>query len=208
MTHTLHRAGDLDSLRGDFVVFTMSAKTVNAAGSAVKMKEFLKIVEKHNPVNFGDMKTGNIFNTERDVIFDSIRDTSIVHSVFTDRETVSKVIAELKAADLGTSVVISGLVDETDAVCKENDLAMHTVEYSGGIHGRTDKLPMLPVLEVTTMCGHGMVASNLVAHLAGRVKKGKMTLEEAGRELAKPCQCGVFNPERAAELVKKIVDQQ
>ena len=208
MTHTLHRAGDLNSLRGDFVVFTMSAKTVNAAGSAAKMQEFLEIVEKHNPVNFGDMKTGNIFNTDRDTIYDSIRDTSIVHSVFTDRETVVKVIADLKAADLGTSVVISGLVDETDAICQENDLAMHTVEYSGGIHGRTEKLPTLPVLEVTTMCGHGMVASNLVAHLAERVKKGKMTPEEAGEELAKPCQCGVFNPKRAAELVKKAAEQK
>jgi hypothetical protein len=82
---------------------------------------------------------------------------------------------------------------------------MHTVEFSGGIYGKVSLLPEKPVLEVTTMCGHGMVASNLVREMADQVKKGKKSLKEAGIELAKPCQCGVFNPKRAEKLLKKML---
>ena len=206
MTHTLHREGDRENLRDDYVVFTMSAKTVNAKGSAAKMKRFFEILEKYDPVNYGDMKTGNTFERDRDTIYDGIQDTSIVHFVFTDQETVEKVLAELKKEDLGTSVVVSGLVDTTDALCKKVGLGhMHTVEFSGGIHGKLSLLPEKPVLEVMTMCGHGMVASNLVREMADQVKKGKKTLEEAGIELAKPCQCGVFNPKRAEKLLKRML---
>ena len=38
MTHTLHREGDLADLAEDFVVLSMSAKNVNAAGSAGRLK--------------------------------------------------------------------------------------------------------------------------------------------------------------------------
>jgi len=206
MTHTLHREGDRENLRDDYVVFTMSAKTVNAKGSAAKMKRFFEILEKYHPVNYGDMKTGNTFERDRDTIYDGIQDTSIVHFVFTDKETVERVLAELKKEDLGTSVVVSGLVDTTDALCKRVGIGhMHTVEFSGGIHGNLSLLPEKPVLEVMTMCGHGMVASNLVREMADQVKKGKKSLEEAGIELAKPCQCGIFNPKRAEKLLKKML---
>jgi len=206
MTHTLHREGDRENLRDDYVVFTMSAKTVNAKGSAAKMKRFFEILEKYHPVNYGDMKTGNTFERDRDTIYDGIQDTSIVHFVFTDKETVERVLAELKKEDLGTSVVVSGLVDTTDALCKRVGIGhMHTVEFSGGIHGKLSLLPEKPVLEVMTMCGHGMVASNLVREMADQVKKGKKSLEEAGIELAKPCQCGIFNTKRAEKLLKKML---
>ena len=205
MTHTLHRAGTLDNLQDDFVVFTMSAKTVNAKGSGEKIRRFFKILEKFNAVNYGDMKTGNILNSDRNTVYEGIGDTSIVHFVFTEKETVGKVLDELKEADLGTSVVVSGLVETTDQMCKQAGLSMHTVEFSGGIHGKLELLPEVPVLEITTMCGHGMVASNLVREMVKQIKKGKKTLEEAGLELAKPCQCGIFNPKRAEELLKKII---
>lgn len=204
MTHTLHRTGREESLKTDYVLFTMSAKTVNAKGSAEKMRRFIEIVEKHGPVNCGDMKTGNIFNTDRQEIVDQVRDTSIVHFVFTDPEKVARALAELKEAELGTSVVVSGLVEGTEAACQKSGLAIHTIEYSGGVHGRTELLPEEPVLSVTTMCGHGMVAAGLVRDLAAKVRRGRLDLEEAALELAKPCQCGVFNPERAAELLKEI----
>jgi hypothetical protein len=195
----------LEDLKKDFVVFTMSAKTVNAKGSGEKMRKFFEILEKYNPVNYGDMKTGNIFNVEKDEIYNNIQDTSIVHFVFTDKETVEKVLEELSGADLGTSVVVSGIVDETDRLCNRAGLKMHTVEFSGGVHGRLDLLPEKPVLEVTTMCGHGMVAANLVKDMARKVKRGKKSLEEASIELSKPCQCGIFNPKRAETLLKKFL---
>lgn len=205
MTHTLHREGTLDNLQDDFVVFTMSAKTVNAKGSSEKMRRFFEILEKYNSVNYGDMKTGNILNSDRDTIFEGIKDTSIVHFVFTEKETIGKVLDELKEADLGISVVVSGLIGTTDQICRQVGLSMHTVEFSGGIHGKLELLPEKPILEIATMCGHGMVASNLVREMVKQIRKGKKTLKEASLELAKPCQCGVFNPKRAEGLLKKFL---
>jgi hypothetical protein len=183
----------------------MSAKTVNAKGSGEKMRRFFEIVEKYNGVNYGDMKTGNILNTDRATIRDGIKDTSIVHFVFTDKAVVGKVLEALSEAELGTSVVVSGLVEETDRLCKQAGLSMHTVEFSGGVHGKLELLPEEGVLEITTMCGHGMVASNLVREMVRQIKKGKKSLEAAGIELAKPCQCGVFNPKRAEALLEKFL---
>ena len=205
MTHSLHRQGNLEDLRGDFVVFTMSAKTVNVKGSAEKMRKFFEILEKHSPVNYGDMKTGNRFNKEKDDIYNNIQDNSLVHFVYTDKETVGKVLEDLTKADLGTSVVVSGIVNDTDKLCHKAGLKMHSVEFSGGVHGKLDLLPEKPILEVTTMCGHGMVAANLVKNMARKVKRGKKSLEEASIELSKPCQCGIFNPKRAETLLKKFL---
>jgi len=205
MTHTLHRQGEWESLEEDFVVLTMSAKTVNAEGSGGKMRRLFEILEKHKFVNYGDMKTGTILNSNRNTIHEGIQDTSIVHFVFTDKESVGRVLRELKEAELGTSVVISGLVEPIDQLCKQAGLKMHTVEFSGGIHGKLELLPERPILEITTMCGHGLVASNLVKEMIRQVKQRKKTLEEAALELAKPCQCGVFNTKRAEELLKRLL---
>ena len=118
---------------------------------------------------------------------------------------MGKVLHELKEAELGTSVVVSGLVEVTDQLCQQVGLKMHTVEFSGGIHGKLELLPERPILEISTMCGHGLVASNLVKEMIRQVKRGKKAVEEAAIVLAKPCQCGVFNTKRAEELLKKLL---
>jgi len=205
MTHTLHRQGELENLREDFIVFTMSAKTVNAKGSAEKMRRFFEILEKYKSVNYGDMKTGTMLKSERNTIYDGIQDTSIVHFVFTDKEIVGKILDDLKRAELGTSIVLSGLVDSIDQLCKKVGLKMHTVEFSGGVHGKLELLPEKPILEITTMCGHGMVANNLVREMAKQIKKGEKTVQEAALELAKPCHCGIFNPKRAQIMLEKLL---
>jgi hypothetical protein len=64
------------------------------------------------------------------------------------------------------------------------------------------------VLEITTMCGHGQVSRYLVDDLAEKVKKGSLSLEEAGRELGKPCLCGLFNPKRAEMLLQKLTGKE
>lgn len=206
MTHTLHRRGSVDDLREDFVVFSMAAKTVNRQGADKKMQKFFEIVEKYQPVNYGDMKTGNSIDVPRDVIYQEIRDTSIVHFVFTDKAVVGGVLKELAEVELGPSVVVSGCIDDIDELCKQAGInPMHTVEYSGGIHGKLELLHDEPVLEITTMCGHGLVAGNLVKEMVEQVRKKRKTLQEAGVELARPCQCGVFNPKRAERLLEKLL---
>lgn len=201
MTHTLHRFGKADTLKNDFIVFSMSAKTVNAHGSAEKMRQFVDILAKYNPLNMGDMKSGNMFNCDRMSIYKQVQDNSIVHFVFTDRNSVLQVLKELKQAEPGISVIVTGLVDTTQELCELVGLKMHTIEFSGGIHGKLQLLPPLPVLEVTAMCGHGMVSANLVKEMVRQINSGKKTVHEAAVELAKPCQCGVFNPARAEVLL-------
>ncbi len=182
----------------------MAAKGYNENGADEKMREFLRIMMRHNPVNAGDMRSGNMFNSKMDDILSKVSSTSIVHGVFTDSDTATKVLQELKDADLGMSVVVSGPFDSVDCICEKAGLKPHSLDYSGGIWGNTKKLPTKEVQEVTTMCGHAMVASNLVKSLVDDIKAKRTTAEEAGKELAKQCACGIFNPARAAELVQKM----
>lgn len=205
MTHTLHRRGTLENLREDYVVFAIAAQTVNAQGAAEKFARFAEIVLKYNPVSFGDMKTGNIFNAGLEKIQEGYKDNSIVHAVFTDPETVVQVLKDLKEADLGLSIVVSGLLEEVAGCCRKAGLEPHTVEYSLGIFGRTELLPEEEILQISTMCGHGMVAFSLIEHLVEKVKAGEMTAEKAAREMAKQCHCGVFNPQRAQHIIERML---
>lgn len=207
MTHTLHRRGSEKSLKRDYVLLCMAAKGINEEGSEEKMREFLRINLRHNPVNIGDMRTGNMYNVPVDEILEKVTSTSIVHGVFVDQETVTDVLKDLKKADLGMSVVVSGPFGCVGELCQAAGLSPHSVDYSGAIWGRTDKLPPDDILEVTTMCGHAMVASNLVKSLVDDVKSGKKNAEEAGKELAKICECGIFNSLRAAELLKEMASK-
>lgn len=209
MTHTLHRQGTPENLQNDYVVFTMSAKSHNEVGSAAKMQEFLRITRRHRPVNMGDMKTGNWFQVEPEKIETRVQDTSVVHAVFTDIDTVAAVIKELQEADLGLSVVVSGLLGPVRKTCRNLGMtpAPHTVEHSLGVWGKVELLPGKEVLEISTMCGHGMVAFGLIEEAVADVKVGRSTPEEAARKLAGPCVCGIFNPVRAAALLKKMADQ-
>lgn len=209
MTHTLHRQGTHENLQNDYVVFAMSAKDHNEVGSATKMQTLLRIVGRHNPVNMGDMKTGNCFHAGTEGIEANVQDTSIVHAVFTDIDTVTAVVKEIQEAELGLSVVVSGLLDPIREMCRELGLtpAPHTVEHSLGVWGKVELLPAEEILEISTMCGHGMVSFGLVQEAVADVKAGKSTPEEAAKKLAEPCVCGVFNPARAAVLLKKIASE-
>jgi hypothetical protein len=62
-------------------------------------------------------------------------------------------------------------------------------------------LPGDDILEVTTMCGHALIAANLVQSMVDEVKAGRKTADEAAKTLAPQCACGIFNPARAAKLI-------
>ncbi|MDR3590611.1 MAG: hypothetical protein P4N41_13240 [Negativicutes bacterium] len=205
MSHTLHRRGDGASLKNDFVLFAMSAKGINEADSNIKLKRFLEIVREYNPVNVGDMKTGNKFIAAEDHIVDSTKDTSIVHGVFANREDLIRAMKALKDEDLGVSVIVSGLLEDVHECCREAGVNRHTCETSLGIWGNTGRLPEEEILRFTTMCGHGMVPFNLVRKMIEDVKVGRRSIRDAAEELAKPCQCGVFNPGRAAAMLEEIM---
>lgn len=205
MTHTLHRKGSAESLKNDYVVFAIAAQTVNAKGTAPMFKEFYNIVKKYNPVNIGDMVTGNMFSTDINRIEQGTKDNSILHAVFTEKQTVATVLKELKEADLGLSIVVSGILEHVDSCCSDAGLQRHTVNHSLGILGKTEKLPVEESLQINTMCGHGMVAFKLIQHMADQIKAGKKTVQKASEELAGQCHCGVVNPVRAGELLLEMI---
>ncbi len=205
MSHTLHRYGISEAdLQDDFIVFAIAAQTVNAKGIHPEFNVFEQIVMKYGPVNYGDMRQGNIFNAGLAASERQYYDNSIVHAVFTDEDTVVKVLKDLYAADLHLSIVVSGLTERTAACCREAGIAPHTVEHSMGIWGKTELLPSEDILRVSTMCGHGMISFSLIKDLSGKVARGALTAKQASEKLAGLCHCGVFNPVRAARIIEKI----
>jgi len=184
----------------------MTAKGFNEKNSKGALQEFLRIVSKYDLVNMGDMKTGNMYSVDRDKIINNVQDTSIVHGVFADKEQAKAAIKELREADLGVSVNVTGIVNNVHEICLEAGINRHTVEYSVGIHGQLSKLPEGDLLEITTMCGHGMVSQRLVRKILVDIKKGGLSPEEAGVKLATPCVCGIFNPHRAAKLLTQLAE--
>ena len=205
MTHTLHRYGKADTLNDDLVFLSMSAKGfANEKDSGEKMKKTLEIAQKHNPVNIGDMKTGNILAITIDEIMRNVVDTSIVQAVFTNVEDAAAFAKEVKEAELGISLVISAPFDHTWKVADMAGCMGHTIEYSGGIWGKTEMLPAPEVLEFTTMCGHGMISRYLVEDVIERVKAGTISAKEGSVEIGKQCCCGIYNPDRSEKLLKAL----
>ena len=199
MTHSLQRRGTAESLSEDYVMLSLPAIGINDSGSDSKLQEFLRIALRHDPKNIGSIKMGSIYRYTAEEVIASAR--GMVHAVFDNPQAVTQVLRELKEADLGMSVVVSGIIDSVNECCQKAGLKRHTVEFSLGIWGKTEKLPSNDILEVTTMCGHGLVSANLVNSLVGEIKAGTKTPEDAAKELTPNCTCGIFNPVRAVKLL-------
>ena len=201
MTHTLHRQGTRENLSRDYPLVAVAAHGINDKGAGPKLGKFLEICWRHGAVNLGDMKQGSVFTYDAEKIYKNVSDTTIVECVFDDLGKVEAVLRDLKEADIGMPVVVSGLIEPVRECCKKVGLEIHTVAQSLGVWGDTSRLPRKEVLEITTMCGHAMVSASLVEKMIEDIKKGKMSAQKAAEKLTKPCECGIFNPTRAAELL-------
>ena len=210
MTNTLHRRGTPESLKNDYVIFCTLAKGVNSEGSTPKIQEFIRICLKYNPVNMGDGRHGNILQDDVDVqkLLAQKGDGEGAGAVFNDLDTLQKVIDDLIKADLGVSINISGLLGDVQSCCRKAGMERHSAEHSLGIWGAKDRLPEREILEVNTLCGHGMVSFNLIRKMVEYVKLGRLTAKEAAKTMAKCCECGVFNPVRAEKLLEKMVKKE
>jgi hypothetical protein len=85
----------------------------------------------------------------------------------------------VKQADLGLSVNISTSVDGAEQCCFAAGIPRHSVGYSLGFEGKTEKLPNTQVLTLSTMCGHGMISHSLAKKMIDWVKEGRRTPEPA-----------------------------
>ena len=207
MTHTLHRIGKEGklSVENDLVVLCMPSKDINHVGSGPKLRQFLEMAEAHGANNIGDARLGNEWwHGSRQKMLDSIEDRAVVQATFSDKEKVAKFLSSLKEVDLGLSVVVSGIFETVAECCHKAGLKPHTENRSLKIWGNTELLPAEEILTITTMCGHAMVPVALVNYVLRRVKKGTMTARDAAVELSKPCMCGIFNIDRAADILEEL----
>ena len=207
MTHTLHRVANLEDFKEDYVILVMPAKGINNDENiAEKLKKFLGIFERHNPVNLGGIGIGHLYDSKAEQIIDNVySELPMVHGVFSNREDLVAALKDIKDEDMGISIIVSGLVDSVDCCAKEAGLKRHSVNYSLGIWGDKARLPDEKYLEITSMCGHAMISVNLIKKMINDVKKGIKTIEQAAAELAKPCVCGIFNAEKAQKILEELI---
>jgi hypothetical protein len=129
--------------------------------------------------------------------------TTTAAAVFDNRPAAEDFVQAVKAADLGLSVNISTSIEGAEQCCDQANLCRHSVGYSLGFEGKTERLPSEDVLKLSTMCGHGMVSPSLAKKMIDWVKEGRRTPEQAVSYLTRFCSCGVFNPARGKRILEE-----
>lgn len=200
MTHTIHKF-----CGGYFGIVVMSSGKSSIGDRAERIVEAAKILKKHKPRNLGDMKTCNIYMTDYDTLLKKIRETSKVNAVF-DRETIPKVLSELKEKDLGVSVCVSGDIRYLRRVLDDLGIRPHTYHISLGVFGKTNVDD--DTLAIISMCGHGLVSKYVIGKLEDKIVEGKITVEDAAITLAKQCVCGMLDPGIASKYLKNLLEKE
>ncbi len=209
MSHSLHRIGDKENLKNDFVILVRPERGINGEGSSQKNREILQILENCKAINItsarGENYKGNIYECSLDEIMEGIKDGESIYAAFDNQKYLEEFLKIVIEKDFGLSIVVQGICDVVDEVLKKVGLKVHTANHSLGIWGKTEKLPAKNILEITTMCGHGVVSPFLTKKVIGDVKKGLLSSYDGAVMLSKCCICGIFNTTRAEELIKKMI---
>ena len=178
-----------------------------------KLKKFLEMARRFNPVNLGDARNGGALRPSRsmnplshwkreitpdfDAVIAGLDTMTTAAAVFDNRAgrgglrqggQGSGPRAEHQYLDLDRG---RGAVLRSRGIC-----AATASGYSLGFEGKTEHLPNEDVLKLATMCGHGMVSASLAKKMIDWVKEGRRTPEQAVSYLTRFCSCGVFNPAR------------
>jgi len=218
VTNTLHRYGDSASFNNDYVVFAICSRGKNDEDAVPKLRRFLELALKFNPVNLGDARHGGALRSckqlnplghwKRDMkpdfpmVIEGLDVLTTASAVFDNRVAAEKFLTAVREADLGMSINISTSIDGAEQVCHAAGLCRHSIGYSLGFEGKTNHLPTDDVLKLSTMCGHGMVSANLARKMIDWVKEGRRTPAQAVSYLARFCSCGIFNTTRAERVVE------
>ncbi len=219
MTNTLHRFGPAESFQDDYVVFAMASKGRNDKGSLPRLRKFLEIAVPFKPVNLGDAIHGGALRPSRQMnptshwnrdlapdfqaVIKGLDAPTTVAAVFDNRVAAEDFVRAVREADLGLSINISTSVDGAEQCCFAAGIPRHSVGYSLGFEGKTEKLPNSKVMLLSTMCGHGMVSHSLAKKMIDWVKEGRRTPEQAASYMTRFCSCGVFNPARAKRFLEE-----
>ncbi len=155
------------------------------------MLKIANVMNDHNPVNIMTKKAWKI--------------SPVISATFDNKKTVEEILIKLKNEDLGVSIVIEGLIDEIRDLGNRLGLSLNSAHISLGTFGKKDRLPSEKVLEITTMCGYHCISPQSVLYYAHLIKNQKISIQKAAERLAKPCVCGIFNTERAVQILKELV---
>jgi len=223
MTNTLHRFGDADSFRDDYIVFAIPSRGQNDQECIPKLQQFLRICVKHNPSNLGNGNRGSLppqkdlnpaahWNRETEPdwekVINEVKKPGTVSAVFASYEQAVACMQEVVEADFGISVNMSTSVENAQQVAKACNIHRHSVEYALPFNDPHQHLPNSQVLALSTMCGHGMVSFNLAKKMLDMVREGRRTVEQASATLTRFCPCGVYNPDRAKRLFQEALKEQ
>ena len=222
MTNTLHRFGKPDDLKDDYIVFTFTCPGVNDIGAMKKAGDFLRAALKYNPVNLaGNSEYGSIFQPEKNLnlfklyargrketvsperVIEEMKPRAAALVVFDKKQALEGFLKEIREMDLGLSVNVSSLVEDIREMAPRIGVWPHSINYALGFRGNLYRLPDQHVLALTTMCGHGLIASNFAKRMIDMVKEKRLTPEKAAGYMAKFCVCGAFNTSRAARILRE-----
>jgi len=218
MTNTLHRYGDADSFRDDYVVIAVPSRGRNDENAVPKLRRFLELAMSFKPVNLGDARHGGALRPSKSMnplahwnrshapdfkaVIEGLDTATTASAVFDNREAAEGFVKAVRAEDLGVSINISTSVKGALQCCDAAGLTRHSAGYSLGFEGKTEHLPNSDVLTLATMCGHGMVSMSLAKKMIDWVREGRRTPEEACAYMGRFCSCGIFNPTRAARILE------
>src|SRR5512135_774912 len=101
MTHTLHRQGTVESLRGDYVWLMYQSQGINDTNIKPKAEEFIAAAEAVQCENWGDVKSGSILELGTDHVKAHISDRSRLRGVFTSRSQVAEFLRRIKEREVG-----------------------------------------------------------------------------------------------------------
>lgn len=228
MTNTLHRYSEHyafeapaspQPVRDDFIVFAMASRGINDDDLVEKYRAFLRLALKHNPVNLGDATKGGMLRPRRNLnptahwtrdqqpnpeeVIAGVEGHTTVAAVFSNYQDMKAFVNDVRDSNLGISVNISAPIDDAERCCRETGITRHSVEYSLGFCGRVDKLPDATTLELTTMCGHGMLSAQFAKKMIDWAKENRRSAAELAKTMARFCSCGVFNISRAERILEE-----
>jgi hypothetical protein len=218
MTNTLHRFGDAESFHDDYIVFAIPSKSNKDPNALPKLHRFLEIAMEYKPVNLGDARHGGALRSSKNLgpwshwkrdmqpnfqaVIKGLTVATTCAAVFDNPDAAEQFVKRIKEENLGMSVNISTSVEGAERCCNFACLDRHSVGYSLGFEGKTEKIPNSQVATLSTMCGHGMISHSLAKKMIDFVKENRRTPEQAASYLSRFCSCGIFNPARAKRVLE------
>ncbi len=218
MTNTLHRFGDAASFSDDYIVFAIPSKSNKDPNALPKLHRFLEIAMEYKPVNLGDARHGGALRSSKNLaptahwnrdmkpdfqaVIKGLTVPTTCAAVFDNADAAEQFVKRIKEENLGMSVNISTSIEGAERCCNYACIDRHSVGYSLGFEGKTEKIPNSQVATLSTMCGHGMISHSLAKKMIDFVKENRRSPEQAATYLSRFCSCGIFNPSRAKRILE------